>query len=143
MMFLAGAGSRPSYEQTRTGRRLTVSWALARPALDRRHVSRASERGSEPFAGTTAPVARVGLRDMRAAASGREPSTAIGAPKRFMDENGTEWTVSERDASTLPGARGARCLIFQSSEAVRRVWDYPAGWRELLTSGLITLSWER
>jgi hypothetical protein len=80
---------------------------------------------------------------MSAAAGGREPLPAIGAPKRFTDDNGIEWTVSERDAHTVPGARGARCLIFQSSEAVRRVWEYPPGWRDLLTPNLIALSWRR
>ena len=80
---------------------------------------------------------------MSAAAGGRESSPAIGAPKRFTDDDGIEWIVSECDARNIPGSPGARCLNFHSSEAVRRVWVYPASWRELLTPGLIALSWGR
>jgi len=80
---------------------------------------------------------------MSATADGRELLPAIGAQKRFTDADGIEWIVSERDARNVPGALGAQCLIFHSSEAVRRVWVYPASWRELLTPGLIALSWGR
>jgi hypothetical protein len=76
-------------------------------------------------------------------AGGQEPSPAIGAQKGFTDDRGVEWTVTERDAQTVPGARGATCLIFHSSEVVRRVWEYPAGWRDLQTPDLIALSWGR
>jgi len=78
---------------------------------------------------------------MSAAAGGRQPMPTIGTPKRFTDDDGIEWTISERDARMVPGARGPRCLIFQSDEAVRRIWEYPAGWRDLLNPSLIALSW--
>src|SRR4051794_35182356 len=41
------------------------------------------------------------------------------------------WDVREADARDVPGARGPRCLIFESPEVVRRVWVFPANWREL------------
>jgi hypothetical protein len=74
---------------------------------------------------------------------GSEPLRTIGAEATFTDSDGVLWTVTEREGHTVPGSRGARCLIFHSSEAVRRVWDYPAGWRDLLTPSLTALSWSR
>ena len=61
----------------------------------------------------------------------------------FLDNEAVLWTVTERDTHDLPGNRGARCLIFASPEAIRRVWEYPAAWRDLQTPGLIALSWSR
>jgi hypothetical protein len=55
------------------------------------------------------------------------------------------WTVTERDGAGVPGnadgARGRRCLVFASPEAVRRVWDYPPDWRALPDAALFALSW--
>ena len=76
-------------------------------------------------------------------ASGSPPLRTVGAGMTFLDETGLLWTVTEHDAENLPGSRGPRCLIFASTEAVRRVWIYPAGWRDLLTPSLIELSWSR
>jgi hypothetical protein len=76
-------------------------------------------------------------------ASGPEPLRTVGASITFVDETGLLWTVTERDAENVPGSRGPRCLIFASTEAVRRIWVYPAGWRDLLTPSLIALSWSR
>lgn len=76
--------------------------------------------------------------------SGRaERLRTIGTNIAFVDDNGVLWTVIECDARNLPGTRGLQCLIFQSSEAARRVWQYPVGWRELAIPGLIALSWCR
>jgi hypothetical protein len=75
--------------------------------------------------------------------SGSEPLRTLGAGMTFLDETGLLWTVTERNAENVPGSRGPRCLIFASDEAVRRVWVYPAGWRDLLTTSLIELSWSR
>lgn len=76
-------------------------------------------------------------------ASGSQPLRTVGAGLTFLDETGVRWTVTERNAESVPGTRGSRCLIFASAEAVRRVWVYPAGWRDLLTASLIALSWSR
>ena len=67
----------------------------------------------------------------------------VGASVTFLDEGGLRWTVTEHDAQNVPGSRGSRCLIFTSTEAVRRVWNYPVGWRDLLPPSLIALSWSR
>jgi len=60
----------------------------------------------------------------------------------FTDTAGTPWCVVEVDAHALPGTRGARCLLFFSAAAVRRVWWYPARWRELSPLALAALSLE-
>lgn len=71
------------------------------------------------------------------------PLPMVGLGVTFHDASGVLWTVSECNAEDVPGSRGPRCLIFASAEAVRRVWLYPAGWRDLLTPSLIALSWSR
>jgi hypothetical protein len=71
------------------------------------------------------------------------PLRIVGLGVTYVDEDDVLWTVTERDADGVPGSRGPRCLIFASSEAFRRVWRYPAGWRDLLTANLIALSWSR
>ena len=72
-----------------------------------------------------------------------EPPRTMGGCTTFLDNDGVLWTVTEHNAQDVPGKRGARCLIFVSSEAARRVWAYPSGWRDLLTPSLIALSWSR
>ena len=54
-----------------------------------------------------------------------------------------EWWVVEVDARHVPGARGARCLLFSSASCIRRVWSYPANWRTLDDAALASLSWQR
>jgi hypothetical protein len=61
----------------------------------------------------------------------------------FVDANGVEWEVSEVDGAKVPAARGERCLIFRSTAAVRRVWNYPKSWTRMTASELVDLSWER
>ena len=78
----------------------------------------------------------------------REWVAAYGPPPlsdavEFLDTLGVYWRVTERDARQDPGARGDRCLIFASSEAVRRVWKYPVAWRDLPAAALAALSWAR
>jgi hypothetical protein len=80
---------------------------------------------------------------MSAAPGGSEPLRTFGVALTFVDIDGVLWTVTECDGLTVPGSRGARCLTFHSPEAVRRVWQYPAGWRDLLMPRLIALSWCR
>jgi len=69
---------------------------------------------------------------------------AAGAARSFA-VGGVAWTVTERDGAGVPGnadgARGRRCLVFASPEAVRRVWDYPPDWRALPDAALFALSW--
>jgi len=50
------------------------------------------------------------------------------------------WTVREIDARGMPGARGPRCLVFENSCLVRRVWTYPAQWAELADEALLRLA---
>ena len=62
---------------------------------------------------------------------------------RYSDGAGSFWSVREQDASRTPGARETRCLIFDSVDAIRRVWIYPANWRQFTAEALIALSWMR
>ena len=64
-------------------------------------------------------------------------------PLEYTDDSHVRWTVSERDTRQDPGARGGRCLIFSCANVVRRVWDYPPGWRDLPPAALTQLSWRR
>ena len=59
--------------------------------------------------------------------------------RTFWVENEV-WSVSERDATGVPGARAATCLIFESQSAVRRSWSFPPNWREMDDSALWRLS---
>jgi hypothetical protein len=61
----------------------------------------------------------------------------------FVDGNGVEWEVLEVDGAEVPAARGERCLIFRSSAAVRRVWNYPKTWTAMSAAELVDLSWRR
>ena len=61
----------------------------------------------------------------------------------FVDSNNVEWRVSERDTRADTGAVGDRCLIFDSGVTLRRVWKYPAEWRELSPEALSALSLTR
>jgi hypothetical protein len=61
----------------------------------------------------------------------------------LRDVRGTRWVVSERNTAAVPGARAPRCLVFMSEEAVRRVWTYPASWRDLSPDALFALSERR
>ena len=70
-------------------------------------------------------------------------ASAGDPPVVVVDEHGVRWQVSERGAASVPGAKGPRCLIFMSESAVRRVWHYPAGWRQLSPDTLVGLSEQR
>jgi hypothetical protein len=75
----------------------------------------------------------------RAAARGADAVRAV----EFLDAAYVHWRVTERDARGDPGAHGDWCLIFACRDAVRRVWDYPPGWRDLPPDALVALSWRR
>jgi hypothetical protein len=67
-------------------------------------------------------------------------------PVRFVQVVGAarvEWSVVEVDAGEVPGAQGARCLIFTRVDCIRRVWRYPLDWRTLDAEQLAALSWQR
>lgn len=78
-------------------------------------------------------------REWRDSREPQRPSSVV----EFLDTLGVRWRVTERDSRRDPGTRGDRCLIFASNEAVRRVWIYPVGWRELSAAALAALSWQR
>jgi hypothetical protein len=50
------------------------------------------------------------------------------------------WIVREADTSRMPGARGERCLIFDSESVVRRVWQFPTDWQSLDDDALWALT---
>jgi hypothetical protein len=56
----------------------------------------------------------------------------------LVDSEGTEWTVREV-ATPQAWARGARCLVLNSRDCVRRVWNYPTDWRRLDADALLDL----
>ena len=61
---------------------------------------------------------------------------------RIVVEHGTgrRWQVREVDARCVPAARGDRCLIFDAECVVRRLWSYPANWRQLPGDELLRLA---
>jgi hypothetical protein len=61
----------------------------------------------------------------------------------FIDGAGVYWRAYVRDARQDPGATGEECLIFTSSDVVRRVWTYPVQWAALTSDELVALSWQR
>ena len=60
------------------------------------------------------------------------------ATHSVVDHNGIEWIVSEV-ATPEAWARSARCLLFNSRECVRRVWEFPDHWRTLSPQALLRL----
>jgi hypothetical protein len=67
----------------------------------------------------------------------------VRARVSYVDAQGVTWQVSERECSDAPGARGEYCLVFDSGEVLRRVWDYPEHWHTLSALALAELSWRR
>ena len=59
----------------------------------------------------------------------------------FVDSLGTDWRIYEVASANVPAPRGSNCLIFESTQAVRRVWNYPANWHKLSSDELTALSW--
>jgi hypothetical protein len=60
-----------------------------------------------------------------------------------LDEEWLHWAVVEVEAHAVPGALGARCLVFSRQGCIRRVWNYPLHWRTLDAAALAALSWQR
>lgn len=61
---------------------------------------------------------------------------------RFTAPDGTHWSVHEVSSSPTRPWSG-RSLIFVSEQGFRRVYKFPANWRELDADGLLALSWQR
>lgn len=59
----------------------------------------------------------------------------------FVDSKGTDWRIYEVASVNVPSPRGSNCLIFESAQAVRRVWNYPTNWHHLSSDELSALSW--
>jgi hypothetical protein len=59
----------------------------------------------------------------------------------FVDSLGTDWRIYEVASANVPSPRGSNCLIFESAQAVRRVWNYPTNWQKLSSAELSALSW--
>ena len=97
---------------------------------------------SQPF--RDAPPRRTSGRLRRQqthAPHGATPVATGQPPLEFTDpEDGRRWTVVEQSGDRIPGARGASCLCFQAHDIFRRVWRYPANWRELPEADLAALS---
>ena len=63
----------------------------------------------------------------------------VGPAERLVERGDRHWTLREMDARSVPGARAATCLICESTEVIRRLWNYPDDWRELGDLELATL----
>jgi hypothetical protein len=57
----------------------------------------------------------------------------------FTAADGIAWRAAEHEAVHVPGAYGARCLIFVADGVARRVWDFPDDWRLLSPRALEAL----
>jgi hypothetical protein len=70
--------------------------------------------------------------------------TIIALPRENNDGRGglagTVWTVREVDTRHIPGSRGPRCLVYENSEIVRRVWLFPTTWVTLSADELLRLA---
>ena len=70
------------------------------------------------------------------------PANGGAADERYphvvVDRNGVEWTVREVSTPQV-WAKGLRCLVLNSRECVRRVWNYPRNWHSLDADALLRL----
>ena len=90
----------------------------------------------------------VGLRIAATLWLAADPVTQEGDERRmtnprlcFVDSLGTDWRIYEVASANVPAPRGRNCLIFESAQAVRRVWNYPSNWHRLSSDELSALSW--
>jgi len=63
--------------------------------------------------------------------------------RSYIDRDGLTWEVREVAGAEVPGARGGRCLVFESPVVIRRVWDVPPNWRAMSAEELSELSWHK
>ena len=69
----------------------------------------------------------------------RPPTTQPGRRVVTDPATGRTWQIWEADTARIPGARGARCLIFDAQDVIRRVWLVPDDWRAMTDEGLLRL----
>ena len=62
---------------------------------------------------------------------------------QFVDPKGIDWRIYEISSAHVPAPRGRQCLVFESDDAIRRVWNYPDDWQRLSPTELVALSWNR
>ena len=53
------------------------------------------------------------------------------------------WAIYKVWSGDVPGARAEWCLVFESPNAMRRVYDFPPEWHTLSAEALLALSWRR
>jgi hypothetical protein len=65
-----------------------------------------------------------------------------GAPVRVLRDraSGRKWRVWVADTRGVPGARGDRCLLYDTGEWVRRVWRVPDDWARMAPAALVALA---
>ena len=90
-----------------------------------------------PVAGGASAAAVLDRTTADALLTLRLPETAR---REFSAADGTRWCVHERDTSRMLGARGTRCLVFETANVLRVVWSYPRDWRTLPSAELESLS---
>jgi len=71
---------------------------------------------------------------------GSEARRAPASDGRLVRHDEHTWHVREIDATQLPGAPRSSSLVFECDAAVRRVWIFPANWRQLDDSSLWRLA---
>ncbi len=65
-----------------------------------------------------------------------------GTPARVLRDHttGRKWRVWVADTRRVPGAPGATCLLFDTGDCVRRVWQVPDDWSRMPTDALLRLA---
>ena len=71
---------------------------------------------------------------------GSEARRAPAPDSRLVRHDEHTWHVREIDATQLPGAPRPSSLVFECEAAVRRVWVFPANWRQLDDASLWRLT---
>ena len=59
--------------------------------------------------------------------------------RHILDALGREWHVYERSEAADAPVPGRQSLVFDTEGIVRRLWQYPQGWRELPDEALLGL----
>lgn len=68
-----------------------------------------------------------------------QPKLETLAEREILSTTGTAWRVREARAIEVPGAEASTCLIFDSGQSCRRLWRYPAEWRQLSAVELLAI----
>lgn len=59
--------------------------------------------------------------------------------REVFAEDGTRWRVREARVYDVPGAERDSCLIGDSGNVCRRLWDYPGQWADLPSETIIDM----